>query len=625
MNYLSAEGLTKAFTEKVLFSGLSISLQKNQKMALIAANGSGKSTLLKILAGKEAADSGTVSVRNSVTMGYLDQDPYINPSSTIMDTIFDSASPELKALGEYEAMLDEGDNADHEKLQQLIDLIDSLAAWDHEAKAREILSKLGIHDLEQSAGSLSGGQKKRVALARLLIEEPDLLLLDEPTNHLDLEMIEWLEGYMRNLNKTVLIISHDRYFIDNICDTICELDQNKIHVYKGNYAYYLEKKAEREFREGREIDKANNLLRTELEWMRRQPQARSTKQKARIDSFYDLEKKANSARPDEKMQITMQMSRMGSKILELENICKSFNNKTLIKNFSHTFKRGEKIGVVGRNGTGKSTMLNMIMGLLKPDAGRIKTGETIVFGYYSQAGLQLQEDKRVIDVVRDIAEYVDTGDGNYMNVTKFLEHFRFKGSIQHSFVSKLSGGEKRRLYLLTILLRNPNFLILDEPTNDLDIVTLNLLEDFLQHYQGCMLLVTHDRYFMDKLVDHIFVLDGEGDVKDINGNYTDYREMAKINLKAAQAKLAAAEKPKEAVVVAKSNTPKLSYKEQKELENLDAEIAALEKEKLRLEKLLADAATSHGEITLASKVYGQTLTQLDEKTMRWLELSEKQG
>jgi ABC transport system ATP-binding/permease protein len=623
VNYLSAEGLTKAFTEKVLFSGLSISLQKNQKMALIAANGSGKSTLLKILAGKESADAGTVSIRNTITLGYLDQDPYLNPAAKIMDTIFDSTSPVLKALGEYEALIDEGEKADHDKLHKLIDLIDSLAAWDHEAKAREILAKLGIHDLDQLAGSLSGGQKKRVALARLLIEEPDLLLLDEPTNHLDLEMIEWLENYLRNLNKTVLIISHDRYFIDNICDTICELDQ-KIHIYKGNYGYYLEKKAEREFREGREIDKAQNLMRTELEWMRRQPAARSTKQKARIDSFYDLEKKATSARPDEKMQITMQMSRMGSKILELENVCKSFPGKNLIKNLSHTFKRGEKIGIVGRNGTGKSTLLNMIMGDVKPDAGRIKAGETIVFGYFSQMGMQLPEDKRVIEVVRDIAEYVDTGDGNYMNVTKFLEHFRFKGSIQHSFVSKLSGGEKRRLYLLTVLLRNPNFLILDEPTNDLDIVTLNLLEDFLQHYQGCMLLVTHDRYFMDKLVDHIFVMEGDGIVKDINGNYTDYREELKLNAKAVQTNVAV-EKNSKPADTAKVASPKLSYKEQKELENLEAAIAELEQEKMRLENVLSNAATGHGEVALASKEYGKTLALIDEKTLRWLDLSEKKS
>jgi ATP-binding cassette subfamily F protein uup len=448
VNYLTAEGLSKAFTETVLFSGISISLQKNQKMALIAANGSGKTTLLKILAGKESPDSGTVSVRNSITIGYLEQDPWLHPDSAIIDTIFDSSNPVLKALGAYETHIDSGDHSNPELLQQLIDEIDQLGAWDYEAKAREVLSRLGLHDLEQKAGTLSGGQKKRVALARLLIEEPDLLLLDEPTNHLDLEMIEWLENYLCSLNKTVLLISHDRYFIDSVCDTIGELDRNKIHIYKGNYAYYLEKKDEREFREGREIDKAQNLMRTELEWMRRQPKARGTKQKARIDSFYELEEKANSGKVEEKMQITLQMARMGSKILELENICKSYDNKVLLKDFSHTFKRGEKIGIVGKNGSGKSTLLNMIMGLVKPEAGRIKAGETMVFGYYSQEGMRLPDDKRVIEVVKDIAEYVETGNGNWIAVGQFLNHFQFKGSKQFTYVSKLSGGEKTQIIFI---------------------------------------------------------------------------------------------------------------------------------------------------------------------------------
>ncbi len=589
-------------------------------MGLIAANGSGKSTLLKILAGKETPDAGTISVRNTITIGYLDQDPYLNPASKVLDTLFDSSNPVLKALGDYEAHLDLGEKGDPEKLHELMDLIDLLGAWDYEARAREILSRLGIHDLDQLAGSLSGGQKKRVSLAKLLIEAPDLLLLDEPTNHLDLEMIEWLENYLFNLNKTVLLISHDRYFIDRVCDTIGELEPDKIYLYKGNYAYYLEKKDEREFREGREIDKASNLLKTELEWMRRQPRARGTKQKARIDSFYTLEEKANSGRVEEKMQITMQMSRMGSKILELENVCKAYGQKVLLKDFSHTFKRGEKIGVVGPNGSGKSTLLNMIMGSVKPDAGRIKAGETMVFGYYSQEGLQLPQDKRVIDVVKDIAEYIDTGDGNYMAVGQFLNHFRFKGSRQHTFVSKLSGGEKRRLYLLTILLKNPNFLILDEPTNDLDIVTLNLLENFLQHYQGCMLLVTHDRYFMDRLVDHIFVLEKEGNVKDINGNYTDYRDQAKEDLREKQEQLRSV---KEVVKPAKEKKNKISFKETKELADLEKIIASLEVRKLKLEKILSDVATGAPEIALASGEYGKLLKEIDTQTMRWMELSEK--
>jgi ATP-binding cassette subfamily F protein uup len=620
MNILTAEGLSKSFSEKILFEGISISLQKNQKSALIAANGFGKSTLLKIIAGRETADQGKVSIRNSVTLGYLEQEPPLNPNARIIDVIFDSTSLVLNALGRYEKLVDLGDLADQNELQNTIDLIESLGAWDHESKAREILSKLGIHDLERTINTLSGGQKKRVALARLLVEEPDLLLLDEPTNHLDLDMIEWLEGYLSKLNKTLLLISHDRYFIEGVCDTILELTQNKLYSYSGNYAYYLEKKEEREFREGREIDKANNLLRTELDWMRRQPKARSTKQKARIDSFYELEKKANSGNVEDKMQITMQMSRMGSKILELENICKSMRGKVLIKDLSHTFKRGEKIGVVGKNGSGKSTLLNMIMGLIKPDEGRIRSGETIKFGYFSQDGLELPADKRVIEVARDIAEYVETGNGNYMNVTKFLEHFRFHPSTQYNYVSKLSGGEKRRLQLLTVLLQGPNFLILDEPTNDLDIVTLNLLEEFLIGYEGCLLLVTHDRYFMDKLVDHVFVLTEGGNVLDIHGNYSTYRNAAS-SIEKPMVKADSVETQQDSRT--KNRKEKLSYKEQIEFEKLEKEIVELEKEKIRLETLLSNPESSSEQISYASSLYGSLGQKIDEKTMRWLELAEK--
>ncbi len=623
MNILAGESLGKSYSEKSLFEGISISLQKNQKSALIAANGFGKSTLLKIIAGKETPDQGKVSIRNSVTMGYLEQEPALDPNAGIMDVIFDSTSPVLEALGRYETLVGLGDSADKNELQSTIDLIDSLGAWDHESKAREILSKLGIHELDRTIGTLSGGQKKRVALARLLVEEPDLLLLDEPTNHLDLDMIEWLESYLKRLNKTILLISHDRYFIEGVCDTILELTANKIHSYQGNYAYYLEKKEEREFREGREIDKANNLLRTELEWMRRQPKARGTKQKARIDSFYDLEKKANSGKVEDKMQITMQMSRMGSKILEFENICKAMGGKTLIQDLSHVFKRGEKIGIVGKNGSGKSTLLNMVMGLVKPDAGRIRSGETIKFGYFSQDGLELPQDKRVVEVARDIAEYVETGDGNYMNVTKFLEYFRFTPSTQHTYVSKLSGGERRRLQLLTVLLQSPNFLILDEPTNDLDIVTLNLLEEFLVGYEGCLLLVTHDRYFMDKLVDHVFVLTDGGKVLDIHGNYSAYRDAASTFEKKPVTTVESAEPSKDNR--AKSRKEKRSYKEQQEYERLEKEILELESEKSVLENKMADPGSNADDISKASLRYGVVNELIDEKTMRWMELEEKNG
>jgi ATP-binding cassette subfamily F protein uup len=621
VNYITAENLSKAFTEVPLFSGISISLQKNQKLALIGANGSGKSTLLKMLAGKEQPDSGTINIRNGVSVGYLEQDPYLNPSSRVIDTLFDMSDPVMKLLGEYEALVDLGERADPDKLHRLIDAIDAAGAWDFESRAREVLSKLGIHDMEQPASQLSGGQKKRVALARLLITAPDLLLLDEPTNHLDLDMIEWLENYLSGLSKTILMISHDRYFIERVCDTIAEMQPDRIWLYKGNYAYYLEKKGEREFREAREIDKAENLLRTELDWMRRQPKARGTKQKARISSFYQLEEKAGSGKPDERMQITMQMSRMGSKILELENVCKAYGNKVLFNNFSHVFKRGEKAGIVGPNGSGKSTLLNMIMGTVKPDQGRIKAGETMVFGYYSQQGIHLPEDKRVIEVVKDIAEYVDTGKGTYMNAGQFLNHFLFKGSKQQTFVSRLSGGEKRRLYLLTLLIRQPNFLILDEPTNDLDIITLNILEDFLSAYDGCMLLVTHDRYFMDRLVDHVFVLGDNGNIRDIHGNYSDYRDSLKDEIREKRER--PSERKEAAPVMPAKTRTGLSYKEKKELEATEKEIGTLEERKKVLEAVMADGSAAHDALLQASGEYGLLLSRLDELTLRWMELSEK--
>ena len=626
MNIFTAEEISKAYNEKPLFSKIDISLGEGQKMALIAANGSGKTTLVKILAGKETPDEGRVSFRKDLRVGYLEQDPYFPPDATVMDCIFEPGHPVLHAIGEYEKLLDMGDDIDHSELQVVMDKIDSLNGWDYEARAAEVLGRLGIHQLDKQTKFMSGGQKKRIALSRLLIEDHDLLLLDEPTNHLDLDMIEWLEQYLKRLNKAIVLISHDRYFLDNVCNVIVELENNKIYTYNGNYAYYIEKKDERETMERASVDKARNVYRRELEWMRRQPKARTTKSKSRQDAFYDVEEEAKSKRTDEKMQLTMQMNRLGSKILELENICKAYDDHVLLKDFSYTFIKGEKIGLIGRNGAGKSTLLNIIMELAKPDKGRVKTGETVVFGYYSQQGMNLPEDKRVIDVVKDIAEYVETGNGNWMGVSQFLNHFRFSGAKQHVFVSKLSGGEKKRLYLLTILLKNPNFLILDEPTNDLDIVTLNILEEFLDGYQGCLLMVTHDRYFMDRLVDHVFVLDGQGGVKDIHGNYTDYREMfdpatlLKESKKQAAEKLAA-EKLKEAVPKKKS---KLSFKEQKELEQLEKEIEALEKQKkLLVEKM--NGGISHDEIQKYSAEFQQTEKSIDDKSVRWLELQELAG
>ena len=620
MNLFTAEGISKAFNEKPLFKKIDISLSEGQKMALIAANGSGKTTLMKIIAGKEVADEGIVSFRKDLRVGYLEQDPQFPPTASVMDCIFEPGHPVLHAIGEYEQIINSGEEIDPGKLQIAMDAIDSLNGWDYEARAAEVLGKLGIHQLDKETKLMSGGQKKRMALARLLIDDHDVLLLDEPTNHLDLDMIEWLEQYIKRLNKSIILISHDRYFLDNVCNVIVEIDDSNVYTYNGNYAYYMEKKGEREEQSNSTVDKARNLYKRELEWMRRQPKARTTKSKSRQDSFYDTEKVAKGKRADDKLQMTMQMNRLGSKILELENVCKSYDGKVLLKDFSYTFIKGEKIGIIGRNGAGKSTLLNMIMELAKPDKGRVKTGETVVFGYYSQQGMNLPEDKRVIDVAKDIAEYVETGNGNYIGVSQFLNHFLFTGAKQHVYVSKLSGGEKKRLYLMTILLKNPNFLILDEPTNDLDIVTLNILEEFLEGYKGCLLMVTHDRYFMDRLVDHVFVFDGDGEIKDIHGNYTEYRSIIEETpLKKSD------RKPTLPTTVAEAPAKKkvkLSFKEQKELETLEQEIALLEKKKeMLLNKM--NTALPVDEIKKCSIDFQDTEKKLDAKSMRWLELSEK--
>ncbi|MBK9637363.1 MAG: ABC-F family ATP-binding cassette domain-containing protein [Bacteroidetes bacterium] len=621
MNLFTAEGISKAFNEKPLFSKIDISLSEGQKMALIAANGSGKTTLMKIIAGKEVADEGIVSFRKDLRVGYLEQDPQFPPTASVMDCIFEPGHPVLHAIGEYEQIINSGEEIDPGKLQIAMDAIDSLNGWDYEARAAEVLGKLGIHQLDKETKLMSGGQKKRMALARLLIDDHDVLLLDEPTNHLDLDMIEWLEQYIKRLNKSIILISHDRYFLDNVCNVIVEIDDSNVYTYNGNYAYYMEKKDEREEQTKSTVDKARNLYKRELEWMRRQPKARTTKSKSRQDSFYDTEKVAKGKRADDKLQMTMQMNRLGSKILELENVCKSYDGKVLLKDFSYTFIKGEKIGIIGRNGAGKSTLLNMIMELAKPDKGRVKTGETVVFGYYSQQGMNLPEDKRVIDVAKDIAEYVETGNGNYIGVSQFLNHFLFTGAKQHVYVSKLSGGEKKRLYLMTILLKNPNFLILDEPTNDLDIVTLNILEEFLEGYKGCLLMVTHDRYFMDRLVDHVFVFDGDGEIKDIHGNYTEYRSIIEETpLKKSDRKPTL---PAATVVEAPTKKKvKLSFKEQKELESLEQEIALLEKKKeMLLNKM--NTALPVDEIQKCSIDFQDTEKKLDAKSMRWLELSER--
>lgn len=616
MNVLSAELISKSYNDKFLFKDITFSLHAGEKTALIAANGTGKTTLLNIIAGKETPDSGNVVFRKDYTVACLQQDPVFDIEQTVINAIFSDNTELTKTLAEYEVYTTLHKNDEY--LHRLIEKIDSLDGWNFESRAREILHRLGISEFDKQIKFLSGGQKKRLALASLLIKDADILLLDEPTNHLDLDMIEWLESYLQSLNKSMLIISHDRYFIDSVCSTIAELADGRIYTYEGNYAFYLQKKEEREKIRNSEIGKAQNLYTRELEWMRRQPKARGTKQKAREDSFYRLEEKAKQDISDEKINIIMQMNRLGSKILEFEYVTKSFGDKIILENFAYTFKRGERIGIVGKNGVGKSTFLNMVMELVKPDKGKIKHGETVVFGYFTQMAMEFEENKRVIDIAREIAEYVDLGDGNWMNVSKFLERFQFKGNKQHDFVNKLSGGEKRRLYLLTILLKNPNFLILDEPTNDLDIVTLNTLEDFLLDYQGCLLLVTHDRYFMDKLVDHIFVFEGNGVVNDINGNYTDYRDQR-------EAKLKAKEPEKKSAASVRDNTPKtktkLSFKEKHEFDLLEKEIPELEKKKEQLLYTIHETS-DHEKLHGLSVAYEELLKLIEEKSNRWLELAE---
>jgi ATP-binding cassette subfamily F protein uup len=617
MNYLSAEALAKSYNEKWLFRDVSIGVSRGQKVALVGINGSGKSTLLNILSGKIAPDGGKVVLSKDIRVGYLDQNPDFQGSHTVTEALFAADNAMLKAVNEYERCLN--DPALHDKLQGAMEKMDDLQAWDYEQKVKQIISKMGIKNLEQKIDTLSGGQKKRVAMARVLIEEPDFLIMDEPTNHLDLETIEWLEGLLSTQNTTLLLVTHDRYFLDRVANQIVELDNGKLYTYKGNYSYFLEKKAEREQQTLAEIDKAKNLMRKELDWMRRQPKARGTKSKSRIDAFYELKDKATSAKPVQKLELNVTTSRQGGKIIEVENISKSFQNKKMVDNFSYVFKKKDRIGIVGKNGIGKSTLLNMLTGTLKPDSGKVTKGDTTLIGHFSQEGLEIKEDKRVIEVVKEIAEVITMGDGQTVSVSKFLEYFQFTPEMQYTFISKLSGGEKKRLQLLKILVRNPNFLILDEPTNDLDIVTLNVLEDFLINFSGSLLVVSHDRYFMDQLVDHLFVFQGDGAIKDFPGNYTDYREWAD------EQESKAASKP-EAKKVESAKAPeekkKLSFNEKKEHETLEKEIAALESEKETLVEKL-NSGGSHIEITEWSKEIDRISKLVEQKTERWLELEEK--
>jgi ABC transport system ATP-binding/permease protein len=621
MNYLSAEFISKSFGDKWLFKNESVGISKGEKIALVGANGTGKSTLLNILAGKLPPDEGKVSVRKDITLGYLGQHPQFDEESTILDTLFASDNPTLSAVKAYEEALNGNGN-----LAQCIERMDALKAWDYEARVKQILGKLGIHELDKPVKQLSGGQRKRVAMARVLIEQPDLLIMDEPTNHLDLETIEWLENLIATGQQTLLLVTHDRYFLDRVANEIIEISQGQFFRYKGNYSYFLEKKAERELAQEAETEKAKNLMRKELEWMRRQPKARGTKSKSRIDAFYELKDKATRQNTGNTLELSVKTARQGSKIAELEKVNKQFGNQVLIKDFSYVFKKLDKIGIIGKNGVGKTTFLNMLTGKLQPDSGKIDLGETTSFGYYTQDELSFREDQRVIDVVLEIAEVVTMANGQTVTASQFLQYFQFSGPMQYSFVSKLSGGEKRRLQLLKVLIKNPNFLILDEPTNDLDLVTLNILEDFLQNFPGSLLIVTHDRYFMDQLVDHLFVFEGEGKIRDFPGNYTDYREWLEEEEKQRKLESAAKTPPVQAPPVSRQDNSsarkKISFKEKQEYEQLEKEIEALEHQKRGLVEKMAGSMASHQELTAWALEIEEIDRKLSKKSDRWLELGE---
>jgi len=623
MNYLSVEKLSKTYGEKVLFDNITFGIEKGQKTALIAKNGTGKSTLLNIIAGLEDADSGLVVARNDITISYLPQvDSFLHETSVI-DVLFNSNLPVIQTVKEYETCLNMK-HLEEGRMEKVLENMDRLNAWNFESRAKEILSRFGIQNIFQNVGELSGGQRKKIALAKTLIEETDLLILDEPTNHLDIDMIEWLEEFLSTSNTTLLMVTHDRYFLDRVCNNIIELENAQLYQYKGKYDYYLEKKSQRILNEAAEQEKIKLLYKKELEWVHTSPQARTTKAKARINAFEDIKEEASKKKVATQEAFKVQTERLGNKILEINNIDFAYDNMVLLSDFSYIFKKGEKCGIVGKNGTGKSTFLKLIMRELKPNAGKITPGLTIKFGYFSQDSLEITGNKRILDLVKEYAEMIRIDKGNYISASQFLNHFGFKYEQQYTYYESLSGGERRKLHLLITLLQNPNFLILDEPTNDFDIDTLNLLEDFLTHYEGCLLIVSHDRWFMDKLVDHIFVFEGEGKVKDHYGNYTEFRLEKEQQLKKEKQRErlmkseSAEEKP-----MKKAQSNKLTYKEKKELEALDISIPQLETEKAELEAKMSSEASSQ-ELMTWSNQYKTVLDELDNQSMRWLELSEKE-
>jgi len=615
MNYLTLENISKSYADKVLFENISISINKGEKVALVAKNGTGKTTLLKIAAGKETTDDGKVYLRKEIRTGYLEQDPDFSPEKSVIDEVFDSSQPVLDAIKNYEHCLLHPD--EKENLEHAMEKMELLKAWTYEAEVKQILSRLSINNLEQKIKTLSGGQKKRVALAKVLIDDPDFLIMDEPTNHLDLQMIEWLENYLGKSNRTLFLITHDRVFLENVCNEIIELEDGKVYRYKGNYSYYLEKKALRDEVEQANLDKAKNLLRKELVWMRKQPKARTTKSKSRIDSFYELKEKASVDLTEGEMKLEINITRLGGKILEFHHVHKSYGDLKILNNFTYKFKPRERAGLVGRNGSGKSTLLNLMTGKEKPDSGKIVKGDTVVFGYYNQEGMHLKEEKRLLEVVKEIADFIPLMKGKTISASQLLERFLFPSSMHYTYVSKLSGGEKRRLYLLTLLLKNPNFLILDEPTNDLDILTLNVLEEFLLDYPGCLVIVSHDRHFMNKLVDHLFVFEGDGIVTDFPGNYNEY--LSYRNEKSSEEKT---EEPKEQPKKSAKEKSRLSYHEKREFTQLEQELEKLEKRKTQLTEEMNSSSLAFEELQKKSLEYSETLKSIEVKTDRWLVLSE---
>lgn len=615
MNYLSVENISKSFGARTLFEDISFGINKDQKIAFVAKNGTGKTTILKILMGEDYPDQGQVVIRKDIRVAFLAQEPNLQDELSIEQSIFASDNDILKIIEQYEKALENPE--DQDAYQDAFEKMDAFNAWDFETQYKQILSKLKLDDLKLKVKNLSGGQKKRLALAIILINRPDLLILDEPTNHLDLEMIEWLENYFAKENITLFMVTHDRFFLERVCNEIVELDNGKIYQYKGNYSYYLEKKEERIASENASIDKAQNVLVKELSWMRRQPKARTTKSKSRIDDFYIIKEKAQSRRIEHQVELEINMERMGSKIVELHKLYKSFGDKTILEDFSYNFNKGERIGIIGKNGSGKSSFLNILTQIDQPDAGKVVVGETIKIGYYTQGGIHIKPEQKVIDVIKEFGEQIPLAKGRSISAAQLLERFLFDRKKQHDYVEKLSGGELKRLYLCTVLIQNPNFLILDEPTNDLDIVTLNVLESFLLDFPGCLVVVSHDRYFMDKIVDHLFIFRGDGIIEDFPGNYSDFRQY-EDSVEPQK------EEPKEKVNWKKKQESNgLSFQEQKELQKIEREMQKLQEAKQEIEHLFAHSTLNEQQIQEKSSKLEKILKDLEDKEMRWFELNEK--